>query len=51
VTGTIPDGSIRERIGDRELPAYVTEALVHQDRIDRHGSLRTGSSRGRRRHG
>jgi hypothetical protein len=42
VTVTIPEellGSIRERIGDRELSAYVTDALVHQDRIDRLGEL------------
>ncbi|MGP3966262.1 hypothetical protein [Streptomyces sp. 6N223] len=42
VTVTIPEellSSIRERIGERELSAYVTEALVHQDRIDRLGEL------------
>jgi len=42
VTVTIPDellSSIRERIGDRELSAYVTEALARQDRIDRLGEL------------
>jgi hypothetical protein len=42
VTVTIPEellSSIRERIGERELSAYVTEALVHQDQIDRLGEL------------
>lgn len=42
VTVTIPEellSSIRERVGDRELSSYVTEALVHQDRIDRLGEL------------
>lgn len=42
VTVTIPEEllrSIRDRIGDRELSAYVTEALAHQDQIDRLGEL------------
>ncbi|MDT0308616.1 hypothetical protein RM780_16855 [Streptomyces sp. DSM 44917] len=42
VTVTIPEEllrSIRERVGERELSAYVTEALAHQDRIDRLGEL------------
>ncbi|MFE1198213.1 hypothetical protein ACFW6E_36640 [Streptomyces olivaceoviridis] len=42
VTVTIPEkllSSIRERIGDRELSAYVTDALVQQDTIDRLGEL------------
>jgi len=42
VTVTIPEellASIRERVGDRELSAYVADALVHQDRIDRLGEL------------
>lgn len=42
VTVTIPEdllAAIRERVGDRELSAYVTDALVHQDRIDRVGEL------------
>lgn len=42
VTVTIPEellSSIRERIGERELSAYATEALVRQDRIDRLGEL------------
>lgn len=42
VTVTIPEellASIRERVGERELSAYVAEALVHQDRIDRLGEL------------
>jgi hypothetical protein len=42
VTITVPEellASIRERVGDRELSAYVTDALAHQDRIDRLGEL------------
>jgi hypothetical protein len=42
VTVTVPEdllSSIRERIGERELSAYVTEALARQDRIDRLGEL------------
>jgi hypothetical protein len=42
VTVTVPEellASIRARVGERELSAYVTEALVHQDRIDRLGEL------------
>jgi hypothetical protein len=42
VTVTIPEellSSIRGRIGARGLSAYVTEALVHRDRIDRLGGL------------
>jgi hypothetical protein len=42
VTVTVPEellASIRARVGERELSAYVTDALVHQDRIDRLGEL------------
>ncbi|WP_199923536.1 hypothetical protein [Streptomyces sp. NRRL F-5123] len=42
MTVTIPEelfASIRERVGERELSSYVTDALAHQDRIDRLGEL------------
>jgi hypothetical protein len=42
ITVTVPAellDAIRERVGDREMSAYVTEALVRQDEADRLADL------------